>query len=75
MLAEIGRTCRYKNVVNLLAPPDFHIPTCLGCGEEWLDQDLCIQIDEVLELAYQQLLHDRQLNGLPALDDSRLYVV
>ena len=40
----------------LPVPPDFEIPTCDQCGEEWLDASRTEKLDDILRALYEEYL-------------------
>lgn len=57
LVARPGRTWRYRRL-SLEVPPDFEIPTCDACGEEWLDRDQAQALDAALRAQYADRLRE-----------------
>lgn len=47
-LAGTNRTREIERGVNVLIPNDFLIPTCESCGEEYMDLETSIPLDNLL---------------------------
>lgn len=51
MLAKPGRTREYVRGVHLSVPANFEIPTCDGCGDEYMSPEISEQLDQIMKAA------------------------
>jgi hypothetical protein len=49
----------FRNMSALAVPSTFAIPTCDHCGNEWIDPKTAVALDEALQGAYANELHQR----------------
>ena len=61
-----GRYESYNDICFEL-PEHLNIPTCKHCGEEYLNDELCKQIDAILEEKYKERINLRLLSDLAAI--------
>lgn len=54
-LAKTGRTSEYKKIHAVPLPDDLEIPTCAKCEEEFIDADLAVRLDAILEYRMRML--------------------
>jgi hypothetical protein len=54
LLKRPGRSWFYKDI-SIKIPDTFPIPTCVGCGEEWLNPEQAETLDKILEQVYRKL--------------------
>lgn len=54
LLKRPGRYWFYKGV-SIRVPENFPIPTCVGCGEEYLNPDQAESLDNILEAVYRKI--------------------
>ena len=55
VMKKSGRYGKY-NGIRLEIPENIAIPTCQNCGEEYVDEKLCRQIDAALKGEYNQYI-------------------
>jgi len=58
-LAKKGRRMPFRNMAALAVPSTLAIPTCDHCGNEWIDPKTAKALDEALQDAYADELHQR----------------
>lgn len=66
-LAKLGRKVPFRNMVALTVPSTLEIPTCDNCGSEWIDPKTAHLLDEALQQAYVEELHNRLEAALVAI--------
>ena len=59
---------RYKHL-QLLLPASVEIPTCDGCGSEWMDDDVAASIDAALEPVYRAQLRAMAKSAIRSLSE------
>lgn len=55
LIAKTGRVARYKDRAVPL-PSDLELPTCVQCGEEYLNDDYARKFDDALERSFRDTL-------------------
>lgn len=55
--AKAGRFVPYRDIKSIEVPAWVPIPTCDTCGSQWIDPETAHVLDEVLELAREQLVN------------------
>ena len=63
-IARAGRRAAFRHVPKLPIPANVTIPTCNGCGAEYLDPQTAALLDRSLKSAYQEFLRTRFVRAL-----------
>ena len=58
-LAIAGRMTPFRNMSAVAVPSSLAIPTCGHCGNQWIDPKTAEALDEALQDAYAEALHQR----------------
>ncbi len=66
-IAKAGRLTTYKNASALEVPADLAIPTCVGCGSEWMDEATAKAIDRAMEPVYLNRLREMVAHSIETL--------
>ena len=62
-----GRYMRYRQIPDLELPEELALPTCLDCGERWLDAEATRNVQAALEAAYRAELTRKAERSIEAL--------
>lgn len=62
-LATPGRISTYNGVAGLAIPADLELPTCNRCGEEWLDHETTMALDDALREARYAAIHQEDADA------------
>jgi hypothetical protein len=52
-----GRSWFYKGI-SIKIPDNYAIPTCVGCGDEYLDPPQAESLDNILEQVYRKITNE-----------------